>query len=338
MPHSEKIDGAATTDDTEGRPLLTALPASIRSSVDGDPDSSDLGDLDPLLAELMDTITTQIEAGATIDVEALIRAHPDRAEDVRRLVEAVQSLAVIGRSIEADGLNSLPAHQDGDGSRIFGDFRIVGEVGRGGMGIVYEARQITIPRRVALKVLPLAAAADPRAIQRFQLEAQVAGLLQHPHIVPVYAVGIVADVPYYAMQLIEGGSLADLIGELRGLVDRGAVPAEDRSASGSGLSALALDLLAGRFAVRPPETDARAVLTAEHPGSSLSTKTTPPSAAALISGPSSGWGYRRPRRSPMPTTRGSSTATSSRRTSCSIAAATSGSPTSAWPTCRETPA
>ena len=70
---------------------------------------------------------------------------------------------------------------------------------------------------VALKVLPLAATLDPRALQRFHLEAQVAGLLQHPRIVPVHAVGMVDDVPYYAMQYIEGGSLADLIIALRHL-------------------------------------------------------------------------------------------------------------------------
>ena len=92
---------------------------------------------------------------------------------------------------------------------IVGDFRIVREIGRGGMGIVYEAEQAALGRRVALKVLPSAAALDPRAIQRFQLEAQVAGWLQHPRIVPVYAVGLVDEVPYFAMQFIEGGSLGE---------------------------------------------------------------------------------------------------------------------------------
>src|SRR6188472_4714795 len=81
-----------------------------------------------------------------------------------------------------------------------GDFRIVRQVGRGGMGVVYEAEQLSLGRRVALKILPLAAAMDPRALQRFQLEAQAAAWLQHPQIVPVYAVGSVNDVPYYAMQ------------------------------------------------------------------------------------------------------------------------------------------
>ena len=124
------------------------------------------------------------------------------------------------------------------------------------MGIVYEARQVAIGRRVALKVLPLAAAMDPKALKRFQLEAQVAGLLQHPHIVPVYAVGTVDEVPYFAMQFIEGGSLAGLIAELRGLVERGADHVVSAS-SGDSPSALALGLLTGRFAPSGRESDHR---------------------------------------------------------------------------------
>ena len=71
-----------------------------------------------------------------------------------------------------------------------GDFRLVREVSRGGMGVVYEAVQVSLGRRVALKVLPNAAALDPRHLQRFHVEAQAAASLNHPHIVPVFATGI----------------------------------------------------------------------------------------------------------------------------------------------------
>ena len=83
------------------------------------------------------------------------------------------------------------------------------------MGVVYEAEQISLDRRVALKVLPFAAALDRRQLQRFQTEAQAAAQLHHTNIVPVYAVGCERGVHYYAMQFIEGRTLADVIGELR---------------------------------------------------------------------------------------------------------------------------
>ena len=87
------------------------------------------------------------------------------------------------------------------------------------MGVVYEAEQISLRRRVALKVLPFAAAIDPRRLQRFKTEALAAAHVQHEKIVPVHAVGCERGVHYYAMQFIEGQSLAALIGELRALRD-----------------------------------------------------------------------------------------------------------------------
>ena len=87
------------------------------------------------------------------------------------------------------------------------------------MGVVYEAVQISLERRVALKVLPFAAAIDPRRLQRFKTEALAAAQVQHEKIVPVHAVGCERGVHYYAMQFIDGQSLAALIGELRALRD-----------------------------------------------------------------------------------------------------------------------
>jgi serine/threonine protein kinase/Flp pilus assembly protein TadD len=98
-----------------------------------------------------------------------------------------------------------------------GDFRIVRQVGRGGMGVVYEAIQTSLGRRVALKVLPFAAALDATHLQRFKNEAQAAAHLHHPNIVPVHAVGCERGVHYYAMQFIDGQTLAEVIGELRRL-------------------------------------------------------------------------------------------------------------------------
>ncbi len=102
----------------------------------------------------------------------------------------------------------------GDEKRL-GDFRLLREVGRGGMGVVYEAEQISLGRRVALKVLPFAAVLDSRQISRFKHEAQAAGQLNHPNIVSVFAVGVERGVHYYAMQFIDGQPLDRVVAEMR---------------------------------------------------------------------------------------------------------------------------
>jgi hypothetical protein len=96
-----------------------------------------------------------------------------------------------------------------------GDFKIIREIGRGGMGVVYEAVQMSLARRVALKVLPFAATLDSRHLQPFHQEAQAAAQLHHTNIVPVYAVGCERGVHFYAMQLIEGQALDAVIRQVR---------------------------------------------------------------------------------------------------------------------------
>ena len=102
-----------------------------------------------------------------------------------------------------------------DRIKKIGNYRLLREIGRGGMGIVYEAEQISLGRRVALKLLPQACALSGKRLQRFRNEAQAAATLQHPHIVPVHEFGMENGTYYYAMQLIEGESLAELLAERR---------------------------------------------------------------------------------------------------------------------------
>src|SRR5207244_12227998 len=118
------------------------------------------------------------------------------------------------RSGISDDANSTTSPKTPELGQL-GEYRLSREVGRGGMGIVYEAHQISLNRRVALKVLPFAAALDPKQLQRFKNEAQAAAQLHHNFIVPVYAVGYERGIHYYAMQFIEGQSLAAMIRELR---------------------------------------------------------------------------------------------------------------------------
>ena len=105
---------------------------------------------------------------------------------------------------------------DGDPERVLGDFRILREVGRGGMGIVYEATQISLQRRVALKILPFAAVFDQRRLERFQKEVRAAAALSHPNVTGIYSVGCEQGVHYYAMQYVEGQTLAEIIKSLPG--------------------------------------------------------------------------------------------------------------------------
>src|SRR5262249_6825819 len=98
-----------------------------------------------------------------------------------------------------------------------GDFRIIREVGKGGMGIVYEAEQLSLGRHVALKVLPRAMLLEPKAKRRFEREAKAAARLHHTNIVPVSGVGEHAGLPYYAMQFIQGLGLDQVLDELKKL-------------------------------------------------------------------------------------------------------------------------
>src|SRR5262245_17864355 len=107
--------------------------------------------VDAALADLIEELTDRLHVNPSGDVEGFLAEHPDHAEQLRRMLPALQLLAVSG----ADERAARLAPADGPTGTL-GDFRIIREVGRGGMGVVYEAEQVSLGRRVALKVLPLA--------------------------------------------------------------------------------------------------------------------------------------------------------------------------------------
>jgi serine/threonine protein kinase len=117
-------------------------------------------------------------------------------------------------------LKPSPGNDDPDAAEYasverLGDFEILGELGRGGMGVVYKARQISLDRRVALKVLPPAIGLSPQAKTRFEREARAAAKLQHNNIVPVHAIGEQGGQHFYAMDLIEGMPLDRILSDVR---------------------------------------------------------------------------------------------------------------------------
>ena len=97
------------------------------------------------------------------------------------------------------------------GTQRLGDFEILRELGRGGMGVVFEARQVSLSRKVALKVLSGRLGLTDQAVQRFRREAEAAARLHHTNIVPIYATGECGGTHFYAMELIDGPSLDQVI-------------------------------------------------------------------------------------------------------------------------------
>jgi serine/threonine protein kinase/Flp pilus assembly protein TadD len=168
---------------------------------------------DPAFAALLEEVANKCLAGEAIDWPAYERDHPEHVQELRQLMPAIQAVADLSRSaINGDAASITPVDAV---EGTLGDFRILREVGRGGMGIVYEAEQMSLQRRVALKVLPFAGAMDSRQLQRFKNESMAAAQLHHTNIVPVHYVGCERGVHFYAMQYIEGQSLAGAIAQIR---------------------------------------------------------------------------------------------------------------------------
>jgi serine/threonine protein kinase len=173
---------------------------------------SELRDLS--LASVLDDYLAQLRAGSAPPVSELLARHPSLAGDLEECLASLNFLQRAGREVPSAGKDTTPT----DGGReplSLGDFRVLREIGKGGMGIVYEAEQLSLHRRVALKVLSFAAALDPRHLQRFKNEALAAACMHHSNIVPVYSVGCERGVHYYVMQFIDGQSLADVLARLR---------------------------------------------------------------------------------------------------------------------------
>ena len=178
-------------------------------------------DRDPI-ERIAEEFADRHRRGETVRVEDYASKHPDLASDLRRLLPTVAFLelgkSAVGRS--RSGRSRGPAPDEAPPVERLGDNRIVRELGRGGMGIVYEAEQEGLGRRVAVKVLPSHARFDESCRRRFLREAKAIALLDHPNIVPIHAVAEADGVPYYVMGLVEGAGLDRLLaGDVPGRSD-----------------------------------------------------------------------------------------------------------------------
>ena len=178
-----------------------------------DPSVQPPTDQEESLAQVLDEMVQALQQGRPLDLDDYGRRFPELADYLVDLLPSVRTLVELGGSVSRHGeptdfANLEHAHEQ---AGTLGDFRLLRPIGQGGMGIVYEAQQISLSRRVALKVLPFAAVLDPQRLQRFKNEATAAASLDHPNIVKVYCVGCDRSVHYFAMQYIEGKTLSDAL-------------------------------------------------------------------------------------------------------------------------------
>ncbi|MBV9126239.1 MAG: serine/threonine protein kinase [Planctomycetes bacterium] len=174
-------------------------------------------DRDELLARLLAELMEQFRQGRRPDVEALAGRHPHLAHELRELWGAAVLAEELSRPVPGLAVpRPLPTPSPAGESRpseatwprCFGDYDLLEELGRGGMGVVYKARQRSLDRVVAIKMILRGELASPADLARFRAEAESAARLEHPHIVSVYEVGDCDGQAYFSMQYVEGPTLA----------------------------------------------------------------------------------------------------------------------------------
>ncbi len=199
---------------------------------------------------LADDFLRRQRRGERPTLEDYCRRHPELADEIREVFPVLIRMEDLRSDGPDDSTGGVPVHTATRLERL-GDYRILREVGRGGMGVVYEAEQESLGRRVALKVLPDAALSDAQQVLRFQREARAAARLHHTNIVPVFGVGRDEGHHYYVMQFIPGMGLDAVLEELRRLRQGAGStgPPGGRAPSNGAVSAaeVAEAILTGRF-------------------------------------------------------------------------------------------
>ena len=161
-----------------------------------------------------DEFADRYRNGEYPSVTEYVDRFPEQADELKELLPAVAMMEQLKQK-EESRIDSIERQSVISGLQQLGDFRIVREIGHGGMGVVYEAEQKSLGRHVALKVLSPATFDSPKSIRRFRREAETVARLHHTNIVPVFGVGDEKGLHYYVMQLIDGEPLNEVVTGLR---------------------------------------------------------------------------------------------------------------------------
>jgi eukaryotic-like serine/threonine-protein kinase len=201
--------------------------------------------------ELADEFVLKLRGGQSPSIEHYAHAYPEHAAMIRSVFPSLMIVEKVSAKVTNESIAPTLCATRSDPTQFvpkaFDDFEILQCIGQGGMGVVYEAIQGSLQRRVALKVIHAQASASPRSRERFRREAESAAGLHHTNIVPVYGSGEDHGLQYYAMQLIHGSTLADVIVSLRARLGE-SVPHEPL---GPALTLHAVDQLLTQRAVSP---------------------------------------------------------------------------------------
>jgi len=256
------------------------------------------GDQRKPIEVLAEELLERRRRGEKPNLQEYIDRYPSMADEIRDRFTAVSATGEFG--IESGGtttsLSGVEVQALGMQFCELGDYRILREIGRGGMGVVYEAEQESLGRRVALKVLSASALLNPKQVRRFDREAKAAARLHHTHIVPVFGVGQQDGHHYYVMQLIAGLGLDVVLDELRrvrqtrshrsptfqpdrpkgeGRLEPPARP-EQEDDPGLTAAAVARSLITGRYAAaEPPPTDESTALEFSLDDTAVQTRSAP---------------------------------------------------------------
>jgi serine/threonine protein kinase/WD40 repeat protein/tetratricopeptide (TPR) repeat protein len=217
-----------------------------------------------LIDQLAEEFAARFRNGERPSIQEYCDRHPHIADDLREMLPALAEVEHVKDEVQAQPAPEMPK------LRQVGEYHILREVGRGGMGVVYEAEQMTLGRRVALKVL--AAGKSGHGLERFKREARAAARLHHTNIVPVFGVGDHEGMPYYVMQFIQGLGVDEVLDEVRRLQEMSGSNVPPSSVNARSIrkdisaAVVARSLMTGTFEPPPPANAAETVT--HHPQAS----------------------------------------------------------------------